>query len=188
MTMELLPEPLDTVPNDAAHAADTTSAVDKDLLKEKEPPKRQKSTQPAASLHRLAQSIDPLFYATFMLSMMVLVGGLFAVHRYNEKLVEGYLGELHAANQEFRQRTGAGSKTILESSVSSSSLQNNYLSQMQTVEDPVVLPQSVEDAEAAAEVLSADPDMSGELAELKKLLQEKTQQIEFLSLENHGNL
>jgi len=190
--MELLTETIDVGRSDETNVVNSTNAVDKDLLKEKPLPGHFKSKRLKDSFHRGVRSIDPLFYTTLILSMMILAAGLFAVHRYNEKLVDGYMVELHAANEEYKQRIAAGSEAVIENSVPSGSLSDDILPQVKAEEDPVVQPQAaVADAVSGAELLLADPDaldpdaLAGEVDALKQLLQDKTQQIEFLALENH---
>lgn len=186
LTMELLPEPVKAVRPGEADVVNTTNAVDKDLLKEKEPPRHRKSMQLKNSLKRGMRSIDPLFYATFITSMVMLAVGLFAVHRYNEKLVDGYLAELHAANEEYQRRITADAEAVTNSIVYPVSMSENILSQVETAEDLLVQPQTVKEVASGTEEPFTDLHlMAGEVAALKQLLQEKTQQIEFLSLENH---
>ena len=194
MTMELLPETADVVDKSETNTDNDVSCA----TGVAEVASNRDERQPVSQLpqktfcQRISGNIDPLFYVVWCLLTAVLIGVFWMFLQHSEQHIDVYLSELKASNAEL-------AKKVADSEINSDvpeSGKEPHVGQTDTPEDVLVQPQTLigtdrsnsdlDQTETASSIqLVEKGNPVDELADLKALLNEKTQQIELLALENH---
>ncbi len=196
MAIELLPESTGVVPKNEINkkqdrrnvegVAEVEVSGNKDEL-------QTGSYLPTVSyLQRIIGNIDPLFYFILCLSVVVLVGMFLHLLQRSEQQIGSYLTELREAHAELE-------KKVAESEISSVAARR--LVEVNAVPadvagELVVRPKGISNSDSSGTAIDNNSTVSlsgpveindpvDELAALKILLHEKTQQVELLALENH---
>ena len=204
--MELLPESIDAVAESKIKSERSVSyakgAVGVEVVSGKVEHRASKSLQQKSYWQRVLENIDPLFYFTCCLSTVVFAGGFLIWLQRSELQLGVYLNELKASNAELAKRltdSEIGSVTpVLENEIdaASSDSTGDAAAPTQTIPDSAssdfANPEMTIDgngrdgSEAIVPIkLVALQNPVDEIADLKMKLQEQTQQIDFLALENH---
>ena len=196
MAMELLQEPAGVSPDENTSARTSVNCGRSVNSVEGGNDKHQSgvSEQKISPVQRFLRNIDPLFYITWCLSIIVLAGGLLFLLQRSESHIEAHLRELTASNAELAagiaDREAGAPPPEIDTHVNTDDLSDPVV-QLQTLPgdtgtDAPGATIRIDKLETVDGALTGGSDNNAaELADLKLLLLEKTQQIELLALENH---
>ena len=199
MAMELLPEPSGDVATNKNNVGQKSGSEKSDANIEASDSSNELQPRPLllqkSYWQQVLGNIDPLFYVTGCLSILILVSVFLMLLQRSEQHTDTYLKELKASNAELAERV-ADSKSNRGTPVSNTYALTGSASEKVDIQ-PETIPDSASTDLSSAESGMGEPetvdsvqpvDLSspvGESADLELRLHEQAQQIELLVLENH---
>lgn len=135
--------------------------------------------------YKLFQCIDPVFYITWLVTFSLLLIGFYFFFQHNQRVLDAHLSEIEVGNREVREKIAEGRSVASIETVSMDEIPDLQVE----VAIPVQL-QSVATTETLTETSASNATLNQSApangsSDLLKLLEEKTQQLEYLAAENH---